>query len=100
MKVVINSNYGGFSIGEKVYEKLGFKWDGYGYPDNDDFGIKNDNYKAYRSDKRLIEALESLPKEDWGNEDLKIVEIPDGIEFEIDEYDGWESIHEKHRSWS
>lgn len=31
---------------------------------------------------------------------LKVVEIPDGIEWEIDEYDGIESIHEKHRSWS
>ena len=31
--------------------------------------------------------------------DLKIVEIPDGVDYEIDEYDGIESIHEKHRSW-
>jgi hypothetical protein len=30
---------------------------------------------------------------------LVIVEIPDDIEWEIDEYDGVESIHEKHRSW-
>ena len=29
----------------------------------------------------------------------KIIEIPDDIEWEIDNYDGIESIHEKHRSW-
>lgn len=28
------------------------------------------------------------------------VEIPDGIEWELDEYDGLESVHECHRSWS
>lgn len=30
---------------------------------------------------------------------LKIVEIPDDVEWEIAEYDGRESIEEKHRSW-
>ena len=31
--------------------------------------------------------------------ELKIVEIPDGIEFELSEYDGLETVEEKHRSW-
>ncbi|MBS6168851.1 MAG: hypothetical protein KIC65_09595 [Firmicutes bacterium] len=30
---------------------------------------------------------------------LEIVEIPDDIEWEIEEYDGMEWISEKHRSW-
>ena len=30
---------------------------------------------------------------------LRVVEIPDGIEWEIDEHDGAEIVHEKHRSW-
>jgi hypothetical protein len=30
---------------------------------------------------------------------LRVVEIPDGIEWEIDEYDGMERIAEQHRTW-
>ena len=54
-----------------------------------------------REDKRLIELIK-----EWGSErcsgnysELKIVEIPDDVEYEIDDYDGCESIHEKHRIW-
>ena len=32
--------------------------------------------------------------------ELAIVEIPDGIEWEIDDYDGIETIAETHRTWS
>ena len=30
---------------------------------------------------------------------LVVVEIPDNVKYEIDEYNGQESIHEVHRSW-
>jgi hypothetical protein len=32
--------------------------------------------------------------------DLKIVEIPDGVDWEIEEYDGNEWVAEVHRTWS
>jgi hypothetical protein len=35
----------------------------------------------------------------WAAE-LKVVEIPDGIEWYVDDYDGLEVVNEKHRSWS
>ena len=31
---------------------------------------------------------------------LEIIEIPDKVEWEIDEYDGLEWVAEKHRRWS
>jgi hypothetical protein len=30
---------------------------------------------------------------------IKVITIPDGIEWEIKEYDGLEHIAEKHRTW-
>lgn len=32
--------------------------------------------------------------------DLRIVEIPDDVSWEVDEYDGLEWVAEQHRTWS
>ncbi|QLG62054.1 hypothetical protein [Halorarum salinum] len=57
--------------------------------------------KDLRTDPDVIEVVERL--EDDANADLadlKIVEVPEGVEWKIDEYDGAEHIAEKHRTWS
>jgi len=57
-------------------------------------------YSFDRCNKNLIRVVEELGKEANGQcSDLKIVEIPDGTQYEIDDYDGVESIHEVHQSW-
>ena len=49
----------------------------------------------------LVDVVKELGDKANGNcASLDIVEIPDGVEYEIDDYDGSESIHERHRSWS
>lgn len=54
-----------------------------------------------RTDPLLIECVETLGDDANGMcAELKIIEIPDGIDYEITEYDGLESIKERHRSWS
>lgn len=54
-----------------------------------------------RNDTCLIKVVEKLKKKANGNSaELKVVEIPDGIEWEIEQYDGREWIAEKHRTWS
>jgi len=48
----------------------------------------------------LIEVVERLKKEANGQHaELKIVEIPDDVEWEIEEYDGIEWIAESHQTW-
>ena len=53
-----------------------------------------------RDDTDLVEVVESLKDKANGRfSELKIVKIPDGVEWEISEYDGLETVEEKHRSW-
>ena len=48
----------------------------------------------------LIKVVEEMGKKSWGKHaELEIVEVPDGVEWEIEEYDGSEWISEKHRTW-
>jgi hypothetical protein len=101
MKIVVNKCFGGFGVSEAVYKELGMEWDGYGYLYNEDFGIESDNYNAYRTNKKLIEAIERIGEKTASGAmaELRVVEIPDGIEFDINNYDGIETVHENHRSW-
>lgn len=57
--------------------------------------------KEGRTHPLVIRAIEELGAAAGGRySTLKIVEVPDDIEWEIDEYDGLESVEESHRSWS
>ena len=55
-----------------------------------------------RDNTFLIQVVEELGSEKASGRfsKLKIVEIPTGIDWEIEEYDGMETVGEKHRSWS
>lgn len=89
MKIVVNRCWGGFSLSEKAYEKLGIPWDDYGF-------LRN----MKRNDPRLVAVVEELGEAANGRfAKLSIVEIPDDVDWEIDDYDGMETIREKHRSW-
>ena len=89
MKVVVNRCWGGYGLSEAAYAELGIPWDKYGFQMGDD-----------RTNPRLIAVVEKLgPLASGLLAKLVVVEIPDGVEWEIDNYDGMERVEEKHRSW-
>ena len=106
-KVVLNSCFGGFSLSkdaiQMLIDKHGLDIDGdYGFVDNDDFGIVDDNYEAYRMDKRLISVVKKLgvDKASGSHAELRIVAVPDDVVdihgWHISDYDGCESVHQSH----
>ena len=70
------------------------------------FNEIDDEYCWYESsdilrvDKDCIDVVEELGKEaNTRVSSLQVIEIPDDLKYEIDDYDGIESVHEIHRSW-
>lgn len=91
MKIVINDYFGRYGLSKAVYDELDMEWDNYGY-----------GYEISRTDPKLIQAIEKIGCENASGYSarLKIIEIPDDVEYYIDDYDGIEEVHEIHRSWS
>ena len=60
-----------------------------------------DSLDINRSDPDLVAVVEEIGKEanTWVS-DLAVVEIPEDVDWVIQEYDGLESIHEAHRVWT
>lgn len=70
------------------------RFHGFGYSKNSPGGYE-------RHDPLLVEMVETLGDKAGGKyASLKVVEIPDGVDYEISEYDGNEHIAEKHRTWA
>lgn len=104
MKIVINRCFGGFGLSKKAIDmyakKKGLnpgKWnDSYDYYEDGDFYDRD----IPRNDSLLVEIVETLGNESWGKHaKLKVVEIPDGILWQIEEYDGFEHVAEVHQTW-
>ena len=108
MKIVVNHCFGGFSISKEAAQFMADRgnkqaqteldanknqWHGYGYTEDFDDGYN-------RTDPDLVAAVETLgDKANGWLARLVVVTIPDDVQWELDEYDGIETVHEKHRSW-
>lgn len=121
MKIIVNRCYGGFGISDEACDWLiknkGWKVseylkDGNTLKDKSAKLTKTDNPKIYgkywtvydrdemRINKDVIECVEALKEKASSNlAKLVVIEIPDDVKWEMDEYDGIESVHEVHRSW-
>lgn len=116
MKVVINVCHGGFGLSEAAFEKFldrkGIAWekrinkyniaDHYnkGHMGEDEHFLYSRKMTEDRSDPDLIHVVEEMGEGANGEyARLKVVEIPDGIEWTVHEYDGMEWVAEAHRTW-
>lgn len=79
MKVVVNDDWGGFSIPKEVVEKL---------------GLQNVYDDIDRSNPELVKWVEEHPDNHFDiGTSLVVREIPDGSYYVISDYDGMETIY-------
>jgi hypothetical protein len=68
------------------------------FPEDNDLYFSERN--IMRNDENLVKVVKELGEEaNTRFSHLEIVEIPDDVDWEISEYDGMETVEEKHRSW-
>lgn len=92
MKVVINTCYGGFRLSDRAKQL---------YSERKGITEQLYDWDIERDDPILIQVIEEMGDAAGGSfSQLKIVEIPDGIQWGIEEYDGSEWVAETHRTWS
>ena len=91
-RVVINACHGGFGLSDAAnsrYKLLA------GITDPDWYFTDIE-----RDDPMLVQVIEEYgPLANDRCSELRIVEIPADVQWEIAEYDGYEHIAEKHRTW-
>lgn len=103
MKLLINVCYGGYGISDEAIVlwaqkknialiKNTTEYGDYSYYMDGDKIISG--HDIDRDDPTIIEVFEELGSERTSGDhgQLSLVELPDGCEYELTEFDGWESI--------
>lgn len=112
MKIVLNRKFGGFGLSDEailLYGKLaGIHLTKevdpeyvYSYNWKTDAGDFFFEFDLDRQDSNLIKVVEELGDKSFGEyARLEVVEVPDDVTcWEINSYDGAETVVECHRSW-
>ncbi len=87
-RIVINACFGGFGLSTAAHKML------------KKLGAPDVEWRENRDHPLLVRVVDELGEAASDNiAKLKIVEIPDGVEWHIEEYDGNEWIAENHRTW-
>lgn len=92
-KIVINKCHGGFGLSDAAMRRYA--------------EIKNIEdvntihiYDIRRDDPALVQVVEELgEKSSDRHASLHVAEIPEGVSWLIEEYDGLEHVAERHRTW-
>ena len=107
MEIVINNCYGGFGLSDKALEHYA-ELAGIELVEMDKSSAFSNSKYSYsvedsieRNDPKLVETIKALGKDANGFcSSLKVITIPDDVEWQIEEYDGREWVAEKHETWS
>jgi hypothetical protein len=94
-QIVINARHGGFGLSAEAMELYGAFCR--------DAGLEPERYDSEipRDSQQLLSVIANLGDRASGPyARLKVVTIPDDVEWSIHEYDGWEWVAEAHRTWS
>ena len=94
MKIVINNRHSGFGISDEAE----LKYKGILGITSSDFFPAFDIPRNCQVLVALVEEMGERANNSYSR--LKIVEIPDDVQWEIGEYDGMEWVAEKHRTWT
>lgn len=90
MKIVINRQHGGFDLSEAAMQEYCQRK-----------GIEHVNrWDIPRDDSTLVELVETMPNASGKYSRLKVVDVPDDVDWVVEEYDGLEWVAEQHRTWS
>lgn len=90
-KIVINACHGGFGLSETAELK---------YLELSGKPLAEFRWEIARDDPVLVQVVEQLGRAASGPyAELKVVTIPDDVNWQIDEYGGNEWIAETHRTW-
>ena len=102
MKVVYNACYGGFGLSKEAVQYMADKGSESAAEALQKEGRWGIYYHPERDDALLVEAVETLGSDiaSGRHASLQIAHVPDGAEWEIDEYDGFESVVPPRQSWS
>ena len=111
-EVVINGCFGGFSLSRdaflllrKMKNKYAMREPDIGEMWKDGSGPRESLYDSFcrdipRDDKDLVTVVRKLKEKANGTcANLRIVEIPMDVQWEIEEYDGNEHVAEAHSTW-
>ena len=102
-RIVINASFGGFFLTPVLMQRL--EAQGVETPNKSPYGGYQFNQEtnefdySFRKHPSLVALVEEFKDQEEVIGDLRVVDIPGDVEWELSNYDGWERIHEKHRSW-
>lgn len=112
MEIVINVVHGGFGLstdaimryaelkGIKLYAHKGSSRTCFYEDPSHSMESYWSDQDIQRDDPALVQVVKELWEAANGEcAELKIVTIPDDVDWEIEEYDGREWVSEKHRTW-